>query len=116
MDKKKHLEMFADAFVLKDRRDRWRGFLSKHKRRNHKLSSDLFNHLDKSCITQNDELIGVAQPDESGVFYDFIDNPKVLSFEEARNEGENSDAIFSLKKGKLAIYFFHEGWNYVCER
>ncbi|WP_439136063.1 hypothetical protein [Pseudomaricurvus sp.] len=113
---KNHMESFAKAFVESSRKERWVGFLGHHKSKNYKRSAELFNHLDERFIVRNDSLEGVADFQDLGVFYDFLDEPALITFQEACAIGNNKDAIFSIIPGKLAVYFFHEGWNYVCSK
>lgn len=116
LDIEEHMTLFAEAFVQKERSERWRGFLTRHTRKMYARSSDLYNHLDERYFRQDDELDGVTSDETVGVFYNFMEKPKCITFAEAVELGSNNDAIFSIKPGKLAIYFFHEGWNYVCSK
>ena len=112
----KHMELFAKVFVEKNRRDRWVGILTKHKNKNFSLSSKLFDHLNRNLCSRNDELEGVTANSTKGVFYNFYDEPIEITFEEAKEIGNGIDAVFSIKAGSLAVYFFHEMENYVCKK
>lgn len=98
------------------RKDTWIGLLSERPDHILNRSSKLFNYLDHNYIEQNDSLNNVAAKDKPGVFYDFKSEPKCISFDEAIEEGKGCDALFSIIPGKLAIYFLHDGWNFVCEK
>jgi hypothetical protein len=110
------MKSFAEAFVLKERKDRWARLLCERPNNIFKESSKLFNHLNHNYIEQNDSLINIAPYDNVGVFYDFCDEPKCITFKEAIEEGHGHNAMFSINPGKLAVYFLQEGWNFVCKR
>ena len=40
----------------------------------------------------------------------------LTTFAEAIEEGKGTDALCSIIPGKLVIYFFHDGWNFVCKK
>lgn len=111
-----HMVSFAEAFVLPARKDRWIGILSNHKPKNLKHSAKLYDHIDRQYWVRNDHLEGVSVEDAIGVFYDFYDTPRVISFSEATKLGQGIDAIFSLKAGRYAVLFFHEHENYVLSK
>jgi hypothetical protein len=50
-----------------------------------------------------------------GVYYDFFDQPKILSLKDAFLVGENNDGIYSINPGKLAFYFYHECEIWLCK-
>lgn len=111
-----HLRAFAEAFVLESRKEKWVDMLSERPDSIISQAAKLFNYLEHNYIEQNDALECVAADDVIGVFYDFSDEPKCISFNEAVEVIKVRDAIFSITPGKLAIYFYHEGWNFVCKR
>lgn len=115
-DLRHHMVSFAEAFVLSNRKGRWIGILSNHKSKNLKHSAKLYDHVDRRYWVRNDLLEGVSVGDAIGVFYDFYDSPRVISFSEAKKLGQGIDAIFSLKAGRYAVLFFHEHENYVLSR
>lgn len=94
---------------------KWVGLLCERPDNILSLSSKLFNYLDHNYIEQNDSLDDVALDDTVGVFYDFNGEPKCISFKEAKEEAKGRDTMFSISPGKLAVYFYHEGWNFVCK-
>ena len=112
----KHMVSFATEFVVKERRDRWIGILSNHKLKNFKLSSKLYEHLNRSFCVRNDDLVAVTTDDVVGVFYDFFDAPREMNFATAKELGLGSDAIFSIISGKHAVFFFHEHENYELKK
>lgn len=111
-----HMMSFVDAFILKERKDKWADLLCGRPKSIFLQSSKLFNHLDHNCIEPNDSLENVAPSDKVGVFYDFNNEPKCISFKEAIAAGNGTDALFSINLGELAVCFFHDGWNFVCRR
>ena len=110
------MKSFAETFVLDSRRDKWVSLLIERPDNILAQASRLFNYLDHNYIEQNDALSNVAADDVRGVFYDFSDEPQCISFKEAVGLVKVRDAIFSITPGRLAIYFYHEGWNFVCKR
>jgi hypothetical protein len=109
-----HLSSFVKSFVEKKRQERWLHFLCNRPKKTYKHSAKLLNHLDERYYKEVDNIECIPD-DASGVFFDFWDSPKIIKFNEAFDKGMNEDAIFSYKPGKLAIYFFHEGWIFLCE-
>ena len=69
-----------------------------------------------SFVRQVDDPATICKLDVDGVFLDFLDAPRTATLKEAVELGCNNNAIFSIQPGKLAIYFFHEGENFICER
>ena len=113
---RKHVDGFVNNFVLKAYRDRWREFLLKRPKQLFSKSSKLHNHLDWNiCSVLKNEDAFVAQ-NKSGIFYDFYDEPRMLSAEEAFYVGSGNDALFFVEPGKKAVYFFHEYENYLCQK
>ena len=101
-----HMRSFADAFDLEGRRDKWINLLSERPDTILGYSSKLFNYFNHNYIEQNDTV---------GVYYDFVGEPRCMSFKDA-NKAEKNDAIFSIKPGELVVYYFSDGWNFVCKK
>ncbi len=116
LDINEHLVSFAESFIVKSKIERWTDLLSRRPKKIFAKSSDIYKHLDMNYVVQNDALQNFVDEDTVGVYYDFINEPSIISFKEAITSGTYHNAIFSIKAGKLAIYFFHEGWNFVCKR
>jgi len=110
-----HLSSFVKSFVEKKRQERWLHFLCKRPKQTYKNSANLLNHLDERFYKEVDEIDNIPN-NGKGVFFDFYNPPKIIDFKEAFEEGVNEDAIFSYKPGELAVYFFHEGWIFLCEK
>ena len=111
-----HLLMFARNFVLKERVDRWEDLLIRRPSGMFGKSSKIFDHLDFNYCKRCDNISDAAKETTSGVYYDFHWEPEVITFRESVEKGDCQNAIFSINPGKLAIFFFHEGWNYICKR
>lgn len=116
LDIDSHMRSFAESFVLQERKEKWVDLLQTRPENILTLSSKLFNYLDHNFIEQDDSLNNVTAQDTIGVFYDFKSEPKCISFKNAIEEAKDNDAIFSINPGKLAVYFYHEGWNFVCKK
>ena len=111
-----HLSSFAESFVEESRKEKWIGLLSERPDNILSLSYKLFNYLNHNYIEQNDALDNVVSDDTVGVFYDFNEEPQCISFKAAKEVVKGRDAMFSIEPGKLAVYFYHEGWNFVCRK
>ncbi|HOF34654.1 MAG TPA: hypothetical protein PK624_12390 [Spirochaetota bacterium] len=111
-----HLRMFAGSFISKSRADRWEDLLIRRPSRIFGKSSKIFDHLDFNYCKRSDIVFAIAEKGTSGVYYDFLSEPVIITFEKAVEMGDFRNAIFSIKPGKLAVFFFHEGWNYICKR
>ena len=109
-----HLTAFAETFVLETRREKWLMLFAQRPAMIASQSSRLFNYLNHNLIEQNDALANVATDTAHGVFYDFHSEPRIMTLAEAKHRKKDNDAIFSITPGKLAIYFFSDGWNFVC--
>lgn len=115
-DIERHLAGFVDAFVVRERRERWHYLLSHRRKNTYKNSATLMEHLDARFCARVDGAFGV-EPHAMGVFYDFHTHPpEVMTFLEAEKRGDGQDAIFSLVPGRLAIHWSHEGWSWLCRR
>ena len=90
--------------------------MTKHKSKNYSLSSKLYDHINRDFWIRNDKLDNIVPSDTKGVFYDFRDPPTEISFKEAKEIGDGHDAIFSIKAGEFAVFFFHEMENYVLRK
>ena len=113
---RKHVDGFVDNFVRKEHRDRWREFLVKRPKQLFSKSSKLQNHIDWGvCVLLKNEDALVAQT-KSGIYFDFHDEPKILTAEEAFYIGYGRDALFFIEVGKKAVFFFHEYENYLCTK
>lgn len=110
-----HLSGFVDAFVVPARRERWKYLLARKGKGAFRDSSKLMDYLDPRFCKQVDGAFGLPG-DTHGVFYDFYDEPRLTSLQEANEVGQNEDALFSAVAGKLAIYWSHEGWSWLCRR
>jgi hypothetical protein len=114
MDIEEHLTEFVEAFVISSRKERWKTFLSKRSARNARHSS-LIESLDSRYSRELTALPNLEQS-RPGVYYDFYEEPVIVSVEEAAKRGHFNDAIFSITAGKLAICFWHEGPLWLCQR
>ena len=111
-----HLKTFAEEFVLDSRRDKWITLLSERPENILSQSNKLFNYLDHNFIEQDDSLVDVAADDMLGVYYDFDGELECITLKDAVNKDKEGDSIFSISPGKLVIFFYHEGWNFVCKK
>ena len=109
-----HFSQFVSSFVKKEYRDRWLHLLLTRPKQIYKNSSKLEAHLDKSKCTAIDET-SYPGGESLGLYYDFSNQPVMILTSSSLVVGENHDGIFSISPGKLAIYFSHEGHNWLCK-
>ena len=103
-----HIKAFVDAFVRKERRERWSHLLLTRPKQLYKNSHKLFDHLDKSrCAVIESSLFPL---DTEGMFCDFWPESVgvMTTASRAFEIGMGYDAIYSVTPGKCAFYFFHE--------
>ncbi len=120
----KHIADFVQAFVDRTFRHRWmHGLLEKPSKAKETLVK-FGRHLDqRRCrLLEGPELhleaLEVMCGPRKGLYFDGLDEPCFVTAEEASTRANNacSDAIFSIVLGRKAIFFFHEGWAWLCER
>jgi hypothetical protein len=114
-DIEQHLAAFATAFVTPSRKERWLEMLSRRTKKNARNSSKLNEALDPRYCHKVDGIPNVTWPG-LGVFYDFYDEPIIITMKDALATGANQDAIYSIEPGQLALFFFQEGWCWLCRR
>ncbi len=109
-----HMAGFVNSFVVKSRRDRWLYQLSKRPKNILRDSHKIYDVLDRTkCSLIKDES-SLSQLRGDGIYYEFFDEPKVLSVRNALLIGPFGDAVFSLVVGKVALFFFHENEIWLC--
>ena len=117
---KEHFSEFAKAFIEKEFVDRWIHFLLekpekaylelvKFERHRNMQNTDW---LDESSL---ENIFGDNYQNVQGIYFDG-DEPEKLSLSEAFDRGSGNDAIFSIRAGKLAIFFFHEAEIFICKK
>ena len=110
-----HMASFVNSFVLKARRDRWLYQLAKRPKRIRGDSHKIYGDLDRTkCSLVKDES-SLSKLRGEGIYYEFFDEPKFLSVQNALFIGPRHDAISSLVAGKVAIFFFHEDEIWLCQ-
>ncbi|CAN5340279.1 hypothetical protein BH11PLA2_BH11PLA2_37290 [soil metagenome] len=114
-----HLTEFVKAFVIGAKKDRWLELLTRRGRNAHHDSHKLQQALDDRFCTRTHETDSSSALTQ-GVYFDFHDEPVVISEAEANSRNNHvigyRDAIFSVEPGRLAYFFFHEGWTWRCQR
>ena len=53
-----------------------------------------------------------------GLYFDGSGSPKLTILREAIDEANERaiDAVFSISPGKQAVFLFHEGWAWICQK
>ncbi|MFN2407124.1 MAG: hypothetical protein ABR594_13805 [Pyrinomonadaceae bacterium] len=119
-----HLRAFAESFIKKAFVDRWLHItLEKPKKAEEELRK-FENHLDARYCTMlhgADSFpvsLAEAYGSKRGVYFDGSEPACRMTAPEASSLAteRNADALFSLTPGKLALFFFHEGYAWKCER
>jgi len=117
---KDHLIKFAHAFVAEEHIPRWLHIVIERPEKAKREITKFENYLNRErCyLMKGAELFSSSLSkkygNQLGVYFDG-DGPAVLKT--AAEAGEwRPDAVFSLKPGKLAVFFFHEGWAWHCEQ
>jgi hypothetical protein len=109
----RHMTGFVESFVLPARRERWLYLLTERPKRIARDSHKLRNDLDyRRCSTLGGD--GDPEINQDGVYYEFVEEPRLLSPAEADRIGSGQDAIFSVVPGRLAVFFFHEFQSWLC--
>jgi hypothetical protein len=111
----RHMIGFVESFVIPARRHRWLHVLSERPKRASRHSHKLHGDLDfRRC--QELSVGGRVDPEikQDGVYYDFVEEPRILSADDADRVGWGCDAIFSVIPGRLAVFFFHECQSWRC--
>jgi hypothetical protein len=116
---KEHLEAFSKAFIDKKYLERWRFLIVERPTRAKRELRKFDWHLnDDRCrlieaYEADPEILSQQFGSKLGVYFDGTRPPSLMTVAEAA--GFQEDAIFSLEPGRLAIFFFHEGWAWICE-
>ena len=120
----KHLRAFAESFIEKSFVDRWLHItLEKPKKAEEELRK-FETHLDErycrmlhgadSFPVSLAEVYGA----KLGMYFDGSEPACRMTAPEAASLAaeRNADTLFSITPGKLALFFFHEGYAWKCER
>ena len=112
-----HITAFVNAFVKRERRERWLHLLLSHSKRLYQDSSKLHSDLDRRYCEEVAEPRGTVN-NRLWMFFNFRETsvPMLVKNERAIELGEYHDAIFSHTPGAVAIYFFHDHTALICRR
>jgi hypothetical protein len=113
-----HLDAFVDAFVVREKKDRWKTLLARRGAKGIAESHKLRDALDGRFCTRvaHGDVATLGPADRACVFFDFWSDPEATTAKAALARGPDTDAIASLDPGRLAVYFFHEGEVWLCRR
>jgi len=120
----KHLRAFAEFFIDKNYTDRWIHItIEKPEKAKHEMrkSERHLNPMYCKMMADVDAFpasLAEIYRSKQGVYFDGTEPGQYMTAPEAASlaEERNADAMFSMAAGKLAIFFFHEGWAWKCER
>lgn len=114
---REHLDAFVDAFVVRDKKDRWKTLLARRGAKGIAESHKLREALDpRFCTRVTLEDVASLTANRACVFFDFSSDPEETTAKPAIARGKDTDAIASFDAGRLAVYFFHEGEVWLCRR
>ena len=127
-----HLREFIRAFISKKYQNRWMHIIFEKPEKGKIEFSKFENHLNENYCKLLDTYpeindftflnsffiqkgIGIQQFVEltPGILYQPGFKPIKITFNEAMRKA-NWDSIFSIIPGKLAVFFYHEGWSWLC--
>lgn len=119
-----HLKGFADAFIDPSFSDRWLHVLLEQPSKAASQLKKFERHLNlKHCVlVENVEQLKRLFPElysgVSGLYFDGVGPARTLTIEKAIEQSTDDvcDAIYSIRPCCLALFFFHEGWLWVCKR
>lgn len=114
----KQLAAFIKSFVVREKQQRWHHLCIDKPAKAARESSKLHNDLNwNRCrgISLDNEL-NLTKQKSKGIFYDFSGEAWWLLPSEAFEVGHGYDSLFLIKEGALAIYFFHELEDILCEK
>jgi hypothetical protein len=117
-----HINAFIDAFVAPGHRGGWHNALLDKPQKARKKLGRAERQLDKRFCSLVDDpeatLAALTKPGALVAFFDGSAPPGFLRLPEVISEWRSSvsDAIVSIHPGKVAVFLFHEGWGWRCER
>jgi hypothetical protein len=116
-----HLAGFATSFVRPKFRARWRHILLERPAKAAAQLRKFEGHLDpRRCrlVDNAADVLHTIPESTRGLYFDGQDSPRFVSLDDAlfRSGATTADAIFSISPGEHAVFFFHEGWAWVCEK
>src|SRR5262245_59143414 len=106
---REHILAFLNAFVITNRRERWRHLYEKNPRKFNAAGGELLDDLDPELAILDLHLNFVKDREALGVLYEFRSGKAVVvKLSEVLAKQPHFDAIFSIEPGKLAVFMFHE--------
>ncbi len=121
---REHLLKFAQRFVATEFRKRWIHILLESPRKAKDQLVKFERHLDERYCTMlngdevhSENLIQLCGPGP-GLYFDGVGDPSFMRTEDATDRACDTvrDAVFSLRPGRRAVFFFHEGYAWYCDR
>jgi hypothetical protein len=113
-------QYFVDNFIIKNKKSRWMHFLKENRwdkiaDQLHKLDKDL---NDKCCLYEKNGLAAFngimnKESDRHGVY---IDKDGIIQKDYLPEQEIHDDSIFVCRNRRIAFYFSHEGWVWVCRQ
>lgn len=118
-------QLFVNLFIAKERRERW-FYLSDHPEKLYGKLRQLERHLNTNCRfvekQMDDEIEQFIKKHwlSDGYYFSFspYKDSGYLSAKELENvvAKDYGDFIVIYPKKKVAIYYHHEGWVWLCEQ
>jgi hypothetical protein len=114
---KDHIGLFIQSFIVSEKRQRWLNLCLEKPNvqdKSHKMHNDLNRNL---CVQMGREVKeAFIKRKGRGIYYEFSGEARWLFPQEALLVGYGQESIFSLHQGEVAVYFWHEMREYLCQR
>lgn len=116
-----HLKGFVKSFIDPVHSDRWRHTLLEKVEKAQAELKKFERHLNTSAckLIEAKEIANLIEikSASTGVYFDGYGEAKNIPLSVAYEIAHENkrDAIFSFHAGKEALFFFHEGWGWLCQ-
>ncbi|GAB2869670.1 hypothetical protein GCM10027093_01730 [Paraburkholderia jirisanensis] len=110
---------FIDKFVKRERQNRWRGFAGGKWEQLAEKLGDLERSLNEQCTLVESNAFSTAakilaeRKIHRGIYIDYFNSSRLM---DPIDLGKISDdSLLICQDKKLAFYFHHENWVWICE-
>jgi hypothetical protein len=116
-----HLEMFVKSFFLSEYQHRWQHFLFEKPEKASRELVKFYHHYNSAyCKLVKSSVVffeGFVKTHGklTGIYFDGDELPQTVKVSEVE-EMMRTDAVFSIEKGKLALFLTHEYEVFLCEK
>ncbi|HVE08587.1 MAG TPA: hypothetical protein VNE00_15150 [Paraburkholderia sp.] len=109
---------FVEKFIKRERRDRWLGFAAGKWEKFAGKLGELERSLNERCTLVEANAFDVAEKlivdrkIEKGTYIDYFNKCVLMSPLDLDNVSD--DSLLICRDKKIAFYFHHEGWIWIC--